>query len=85
MAKHRVSGEHRDYPQYPQFPHLQSPVEFDLVGAAQYMTITPRHMRRLVAERRVTFLKVGRLLRFRRSDLDQYLADHQVAACEEGE
>lgn len=41
--------------------------------AALYLNVSERYMRRLVAERRVTFLKVGRLLRFRPGDLDAYL------------
>ena len=43
----------------------------DLLGTAE------RFPRRLVAERRVAFVKVGRHVRFRRSDLLQYI-DHQV-------
>lgn len=45
----------------------------DLLGTAE------RFPRRLVAERRVAFVKVGRHVRFRRSDLLQYI-DHQVVA-----
>ena len=45
----------------------------DLLGTAE------RFPRRLVAERRVAFVKVGRHVRFRRSDLLHYI-DHQVVA-----
>lgn len=41
--------------------------------AAAYLNVTERYMRRLVAERRVAYHKLGRLLRFRPSDLDQLL------------
>lgn len=41
-----------------------------LSEAAAYLNVTERYVRRLVAERRVAYHKVGRLLRFRPSDLD---------------
>ena len=41
-----------------------------LSEAAAYLNVTERYVRRLVAERRVAYHKVGRLLRFRQSDLD---------------
>ncbi len=41
--------------------------------SAIYRNVPERDMRRLVAERRIRFLKVGRLLRFRAVDLDAYL------------
>lgn len=44
-----------------------------LEEAAAYLNISERYMRRLVAERRVAFHKIGRLLRFRTGDLDQML------------
>jgi excisionase family DNA binding protein len=41
--------------------------------SAIYLNVTERYMRRLVAECRIPYLKVGRLLRFRVGDLDAYL------------
>lgn len=49
-----------------------------VTGAAEYLNIRPRHIRRLVAERRVRFLKVGRLLRFDPDDLDKFLQQSAV-------
>jgi excisionase family DNA binding protein len=46
--------------------------------AAVYLNVNVRYVRRLVAERRVTYLKVGRLLRFRASDLEAYLQSCRV-------
>lgn len=46
--------------------------------AAQYLNVTERYMRRLVAERRVPFHKIGRLLRFLPSDLDCLLEAGRV-------
>ena len=33
-------------------------------GVAQHLGITERHVRRLVSERRIPFVKVGRFVRF---------------------
>jgi excisionase family DNA binding protein len=44
-----------------------------LVEAAEYLNVSERFVRRLVAERRIPYMKVGRLLRFRADDLDQFL------------
>ena len=41
-----------------------------LSEAAAYLNVTERYVRRLVAERRVAYHKVGRLLRFLPADLD---------------
>jgi excisionase family DNA binding protein len=46
--------------------------------AAAYLSVTTRHIRRLVYERRLTHTKVGRLLRFDPDDLDEYLAARRV-------
>ena len=43
-----------------------------VVDAAQYLRKTPRFMRRLVAERRITHFKHGRFVAFRKVDLDQW-------------
>ncbi len=39
-------------------------VPLTLVEAAGYLNVTERYMRRLVAERRIPYFKLGRLLRF---------------------
>ncbi len=49
-----------------------------LAQAAQYLNVSERYMRRLVAERRVPFHKIGRLLRFLASDLDDLLEAGRV-------
>lgn len=50
----------------------------DVEGVAIYMHTSVRHVRRLVQDRRVPFLKVGGLLRFRRDDIDGWLDEHSV-------
>ena len=51
---------------------------FDLAEAASYLNVNVRYVRRLVAERRVRYLKVGRLLRFRVEDLETFLDSCRV-------
>jgi excisionase family DNA binding protein len=43
----------------------------DIEGVAQHLGVTERHVRRLVAERRIPFIKWGHLLRF---DPDEIVA-----------
>jgi excisionase family DNA binding protein len=40
---------------------------------AERLGVTPRYVRRLVAERRIRFVKVGHLLRFQDNDLDDWI------------
>ena len=54
-----------------------------LTEAVEYLNVTERFMRRLVAERRcrrVPYHKLGRLLRFLPSDLDDLLREGRVEA-----
>jgi excisionase family DNA binding protein len=44
--------------------------------AAERLGTTPRHMRRLVIERRIAYRKVGRYVRFHPDDLVEYVAAH---------
>ncbi len=50
----------------------------DVPSAAAYMGTGERFVRRLVAERRVPFHKVGRHVRLRTADLDAFLAAGRV-------
>jgi excisionase family DNA binding protein len=47
---------------------------------AEYLNITEHFVRRLIRERRIPFVKVGRLVRLRRTDIDDYLAGRLVPA-----
>jgi excisionase family DNA binding protein len=51
---------------------------YSVVEAADYMNTTVRFVRRLIAERRVTFYKVGRLVRLKRSDLEAFVLAGKV-------
>jgi excisionase family DNA binding protein len=48
--------------------------------AAERLGTTPRHMRRLVIERRIAYRKLGRYVRFHPDDLAEYVAAHRVEA-----
>lgn len=45
-------------------------------AAAERLGVTPRLVRRLVNERRIGFVRVGKFIRLRQVDLDIYLAQH---------
>jgi excisionase family DNA binding protein len=46
--------------------------------AAQYLNTTVRHIRELVYRREISFSRAGRLLRFDRRDLDEYMSSRRV-------
>ncbi|GAA1777400.1 helix-turn-helix domain-containing protein [Luedemannella helvata] len=45
---------------------------------AARLRATPRFVRRLVAERRITYVKVGRLVRFEPAAVDEYIERNRV-------
>ena len=55
----------------------QTPL-LDIFAVAELLGVTPRHVRRLVAERRIPFFKVGRFVRFDPGELDLWLEDQRV-------
>lgn len=48
--------------------------------AAEYLNVTGHFVRRLTYERRLPFVKIGRLVRIRRKDLDTLLVGGLVPA-----
>lgn len=56
----------------------QLPVLLDVDGVATHLNITVRHVRRLVFERRIPYLKVGRLLRFDPREIATWLRSTEV-------
>jgi excisionase family DNA binding protein len=46
---------------------------FTLPEVARYLGDSERHIRRLVAERRIPFLKLGHFVRFDRDDIDEWI------------
>jgi excisionase family DNA binding protein len=51
----------------------------DLAGAGQYLCVGERFVRRLVAERRIDYVKVGRFVRIKQSALDEFLQAGSVS------
>jgi excisionase family DNA binding protein len=46
----------------------------DIGAMAQRLCVTERHVRRLVAERRIPYVKVGRFVRFDPVDIDDWIS-----------
>lgn len=68
MRTERVAGE------------IDLPDLLDLVAAGEYLHGTEWLMRRLVQERRIAYLKVGRRVLFSRQDLDAFLESNRTEA-----
>lgn len=52
----------------------------DKTEAIELLNITNWHLERLIRYRLIPFVKVGRLVRFRRSDLDAWIEDNRTEA-----
>ena len=49
-----------------------------LQDVAARLNTTPRHVRRLVFERRIAYRKLGRYVRFHPDDVEEYVAAQRV-------
>jgi excisionase family DNA binding protein len=56
----------------------------DVGEAAEMLNTSERFVRRLIQERRIAFVKVGRHVRIKSSELDQFVADGEVSAVRRG-
>jgi excisionase family DNA binding protein len=56
----------------------------DTDEVAKVLRVSPRHVRRLVAERRIPFVKVGRFVRFDPGELDVWLDQQRVDVIRRG-
>ena len=56
-------------------PHL-----LDIEGVAEHLGVSVRHVRRLVYERRIPYVKWGHLLRFDPSAIAEWLEDARVSS-----
>ena len=50
----------------------------DIAGLAERLGVSERFVRRLIAERRVPFFKVGKFIRFDSTDIDQWIENRRV-------
>jgi len=55
-------------------------VHLTVEEAAEYMNTSVRFVRRLIADRRIPFHKVGRHVRLKRSDVDAFIDAGRVEA-----
>jgi excisionase family DNA binding protein len=52
----------------------------DVKAVAEELNTSIRHIRRLVHERRIPVVRVGRLIRFDRDDIEAWLDEHRTSA-----
>ncbi|MGP0109170.1 MAG: helix-turn-helix domain-containing protein [Acidimicrobiales bacterium] len=55
----------------------------DIDVLAEWLATSPRHIRRLVAERRVPFVKVGHFIRFDPDDITRWIEEQKVTIDED--
>lgn len=54
-----------------------------ITDVAEYLGVSVRHVRRLVFERRIPYVKWGHLLRFDIDDINAWLADLRFPAADD--
>jgi excisionase family DNA binding protein len=52
----------------------------DIDDAADYLNVSPRFIRRLTAQRRINYLKIGKFVRFDQDELDDWVQAQRVDA-----
>lgn len=57
---------------------VSAPPLLDVAGLADRLGVTERFVRRLVAERRVPFVKLGKFIRFDPRDIESWLEEARV-------
>lgn len=50
----------------------------DIAQAAERLNLTPRFIRRLIAERRIDYLKIGKFIRFHPTELDAWIERQRI-------
>lgn len=53
------------------------PYLLDIVQVAEHLGVTTRHVRHLIADRRIPFVRVGRLIRFDPMEVTEWLRDRR--------
>ena len=59
---------------------LDKPILFEIDQAAEYLNVSVRMIRRMVEEKRVAYIKIGKLIRIDKRDIDAYLAAQRIEA-----
>lgn len=75
QARHAVGGPGRSCPTS---TGAALPALIDIGAVAASLGVSVRHVRRLVAERRIPFVKVGHFVRFTEPDIRQWVEDRRV-------
>ena len=57
-----------------------TPKLLTIAQAAEYLNDTPRHVQQMYWDRRLTAVRLGRKVRFRREDLDKFILSGLVEA-----
>lgn len=55
-------------------PDITLPELLDIPALAEHLGVQPRHIRRLVHEKRIPYIKWGHLIRFDPTDIGEWLA-----------
>ena len=55
----------------------------DIEAAATYLSVGPRFIRRLIAQRRINYLKIGKFIRFDQTELDDWIQQQRVDAVQD--
>ena len=63
---------------------IHGPQLIDISELAQRLATSQRHVRRLVDERRVPYLKIGHYVRFDPADIEAWLDQHRVSMADSG-
>ena len=50
----------------------------DIEQAAERLNVSPRFIRRLIAQRRIDYLKIGKFIRFQPDELDSWIENQRV-------
>lgn len=50
----------------------------DIAQAAERLNVSPRFVRRLIAERRIDYLKIGKFIRFHPAELDAWIERQRI-------
>lgn len=60
----------------------ETPQLLDIAGLASRLGVTERFVRRLIAQRRVPFYKIGKFVRFDPLEIDTWIDQRRVQAVE---